>query len=170
VAYKPEEVFRKETDQLRYRKIIERLEFYASYGLTEQQRDSLAEDMWDLATTIEEGDLASALERLRRAQERLEQAMREGASQAEIEELMRELRRATDDYMQQLRRQAELDQEQNEERQQGGDPSQQMTLSQDDIQRMNQNSSHMIGYRIKAGEPKIHQKIEHLRVPDKICL
>ena len=94
VAYKPDDIFRKEVDQLRLRRIITKLETLASYGLTDEQQDDVARDLWDLALGIEEGDLSSALERLRRARERLEQAMRDGASEAEIEELMRELRRA----------------------------------------------------------------------------
>ncbi len=135
VAHRPEEVFRTEVDQLRLRRAINRLETLASYGLTEQQQEGLAQDLWDLALGIEEGDLSSALERLRRAKERLNQAMRDGASQAEIEELMRELRRATEDYMQQLSRQAELDAEQNEENGQPSDPNA-MQMTQDDLQRM----------------------------------
>ena len=138
VSYRPEEVFRKETDKLALQRIIRRMELFASYGLTQDQQNDLAQDLWDLAITIEEGDLAGALERLRQAQERLEQAMREGASQAEIDELMQELRRATDDYLQQLSRQAQLDAEQNEENNQSGNQQQQqqMQLTQDDIQRM----------------------------------
>ena len=96
VAHLPDDVFRKEVDQLRMRRIFTRLEVLASYGLTDEQQTEIARDMWDLALGLEEGDLAGALERLRQAQERLNQAMRDGASQAEIEELMRELRRATD--------------------------------------------------------------------------
>ena len=137
LSYRPADVFRKETEQLRLKRIIKRMETLASYGMTDQQQEELAQDLWDLAITIEEGDLAGALERLRRAQERLEQAMREGASPAEIAELMQELRRATDDYLRQLSQQAQRDAEQNEEL--GGQPqsqSDQMTLSQDDIQRM----------------------------------
>ncbi|MEP6016957.1 MAG: TIGR02302 family protein [Paracoccaceae bacterium] len=137
LSYRPADVFRKETEQLRLKRIINRMETLASYGMTDQQQEELAQDLWDLAITIEEGDLASALERLRRAQERLEQAMREGASPAEIAELMQELRRATDDYLRQLSQQAQREMEENEEL--GGQPqsqSDQMMLSQDDIQRM----------------------------------
>ncbi len=137
LSYRPEDVFRKETEKLRLKRIINRMEILASYGMTDEQQDELARDLWDLAVTIEEGDLAGALERLRRAQERLEQAMREGASPAEIAELMQELRRATDDYMRQLAQQAQRDAEQNPE--QGADQqaqSDQMMLTQDDIQRM----------------------------------
>ncbi|MEP3846215.1 MAG: TIGR02302 family protein [Paracoccaceae bacterium] len=137
LSYRPADVFRKETEQLRLKRIINRMETLASYGMTDQQQEELAQDLWDLAITIEEGDLAGALERLRRAQERLEQAMREGASPAEIAELMQELRRATDDYLRQLSQQAQREMEENEEL--GGQPqsqSDQMMLSQDDIQRM----------------------------------
>ncbi|MEP3637440.1 MAG: TIGR02302 family protein [Paracoccaceae bacterium] len=137
LSYRPADVFRKETEQLRLKRIINRMETLASYGMTDQQQEELAQDLWDLAITIEEGDLAGALERLRRAQERLEQAMREGASPAEIAELMQELRRATDDYLRQLSQQAQRDAEENEEL--GGQPQSQpdqMMLSQDDIQRM----------------------------------
>ncbi|MEO9514273.1 MAG: TIGR02302 family protein [Paracoccaceae bacterium] len=137
LSYRPADVLRKETEQLRLKRIINRMETLASYGMTDQQQEELAQDLWDLAITIEEGDLAGALERLRRAQERLEQAMREGASPAEIAELMQELRRATDDYLRQLSQQAQREMEENEEL--GGQPqsqSDQMMLSQDDIQRM----------------------------------
>ncbi|MEM8653643.1 MAG: TIGR02302 family protein [Pseudomonadota bacterium] len=137
VAHRPDDVFRREVDQLRLRRVITKLETLASYGLTDEQQEDVARDMWDLALGIEEGDLSDALERLRRARERLEQAMRDGASPAEIEELMRELRRATDDYMQQLSRQAELDRQNGDESQQNQQQSQnQMQMTQDDIQRM----------------------------------
>ena len=136
VAYKPDDIFRKEVDQLRLRRIITKLETLASYGLTDEQQDDVARDLWDLALGIEEGDLSSALERLRRARERLEQAMRDGASEAEIEELMRELRRATDDYMRQLSRQAQLDDEANQENNRGPSNAETMQMNQDDLQRM----------------------------------
>ena len=136
VAHRPEEVFRKEVDQLRLRRIITRLETLASYGLTDEQQDGIARDMWDFALGLEEGDLSGALERLRQAKERLNQAMRDGASPAEIEELMRELRRATDDYMRQLSRQAELDNQSNDENGQQQNSQNQMQMNQDDLQRM----------------------------------
>ncbi len=136
VSHRPEEVFRKEVDRMRLRRTITRLETLASYGLTDEQQDDLAADLWDLALNIEEGDLTDALERLRRAKERLNQAMREGASDAEIAELMRELRRATDDYMRQLQRQAQIDQNGEQENNQAGPQGDQMQMTQDDLQRM----------------------------------
>lgn len=136
VAHRPDEVFRKEVEQLRLRRAITRLETLALYGLTAEQQEDLAQDFWNLALAIEEGDLTSALERLRRAKDRLNQAMRDGASAAEIKELMRELRMATDDYMDQLSRQAQQDTQQNGKQGQQGDPQNQKQMTQDDLQRM----------------------------------
>jgi uncharacterized protein (TIGR02302 family) len=56
---------------------------------------------------FEEGDLSSALERLQRAQDRLEEAIRNGASPEEIDELMKELQQAMRDYTQELAEEAQ---------------------------------------------------------------
>jgi hypothetical protein len=50
---------------------------------------------------LEDGDIGDALERMRAAQERLSEAMRNGASEEEIARLMQELRDATQDYLRQ---------------------------------------------------------------------
>ncbi len=136
VAHRPDDVFRKDVDRLRLSRTITRMETLASYGLTDEHQEDLAQDLWDLALSLEEGDLADALERLRRAKERLDQAMRDGASPAEIAELMRELRRATEDYMQQLSRQAQQENQNGEQPPQSGDRQNQMQMTQDDLQRM----------------------------------
>ncbi|MFD1794548.1 DUF4175 domain-containing protein [Paracoccus aurantiacus] len=78
-------------------------------NLSDLQRDALAEALWRVAVQLEDGGLADALERMRRAQERLAQAMRRGASPDEIRELMEELRRATDDYLDRLAEQGQND-------------------------------------------------------------
>ena len=135
VSYLPEEAFRKQTTALRLRKMIRRIETYARFGLDAENQEQLAQDMWDLALELEEGDLEDARERMKRAQERLNEAMKNGASDEEIAELMQELRRATDDFMQQLQReQAERqDGEQQQGQQQQGES---MQMTQDDLQRM----------------------------------
>ncbi len=134
-AHRPDDIFRKETTALRTRKLIERMETLAAYDMSDETQSDLAEDLWGLALTIEEGDLADALARMERARERLEEAMRNGASKEEIAELMRELRQATEDYLNQMRRQAELDSEQGDQPQPGMDENT-MMMTQDDIQRM----------------------------------
>ena len=75
--------------------------------MTPERRDEIAEALWELALQIEEGDLNDALERLRRAQEQLAEAMRNGATDEEIASLMQELRQAMQDYMRQLAEQSE---------------------------------------------------------------
>lgn len=134
VSYLPDDVFRSETMALRLQKMIRRMETYARYGLADENQTALAQDLWDLALELEEGDLEDARERMRRAQERLNEAMKNGASNEEIAELMQELRRATDEYMQQLQREQAEQQggEQQGEQQQG----ETMQMTQDDLQRM----------------------------------
>jgi uncharacterized protein (TIGR02302 family) len=133
VAYRPDDVFRTHTSAERLRKQIDRLEIRARFGMSDDAQEQIAEDLWDLAIELEEGVLADALERMRRAQERLNEAMKNGATNEEIAELMDELRRATEEYMQQLQRQ---------QAQEGGEQGQQgpqgetMQMTQDDLQRM----------------------------------
>ena len=91
---------------LQIRAAIRRLES-AIDMIAPETRDDVADILWAAAIALEEGDLDDALERLRQAQERLSQAMQQGASDAEIAQLMQELRDAMDDYMQQLAENAE---------------------------------------------------------------
>ncbi|MFU8777552.1 MAG: TIGR02302 family protein, partial [Roseovarius sp.] len=108
-SYKPEgRLFRSEKTYLRLRTIIRQLEAMAqSEGLDEAERDEIAQALWDLGVLLEDGDLGDALERMRAAQERLSEAMKNGASQDEIARLMQDLRDATQDYLRQKMQQAE---------------------------------------------------------------
>ncbi|MGR3412020.1 MAG: DUF4175 domain-containing protein [Paracoccus sp. (in: a-proteobacteria)] len=74
---------------------------------TPEARDRLAEALWEAAVQLEDGGLQDALERMRQAQERLSEAIRNGASPDEIQRLMDELREATDAYTQMLAEQSE---------------------------------------------------------------
>ncbi|MGJ5621200.1 DUF4175 domain-containing protein [Sulfitobacter sp. MF3-043] len=136
VSYRPQDLFRSETTELRLRKVIRHLEIHTRFGLSDDVQEQLAEDMWGLAIELEEGVLADALERMRRAQDRLNEAIKNGASKEEIAELMDELRRATEDYLDQLQRQQAQEQDRNgtdePDRQQGEG----MRMTQDDLQRM----------------------------------
>ena len=133
ISHKREKVFRKETDYLRLKFIIKRLQTGIDVGLLEEQRNELEKALWDLALSIEDGDVETALERIRRAQERLTQAMKNGASDKEIAELMQELRDANDDYLRQLAREAAKNKGQIGDQQQDGES---MNLSQNDLQDM----------------------------------
>ena len=135
VSHLPEDLFRSNTAYLRLRVILRRLEAFDRYGtLNVEQQDEIAQALWDLAVLIEDGTLADALERMRRAQERLTEAIQNGATDEEIAELMRELREATQDYMRQLQRLARENGEmQNGQQNLDGEIIQ---MTQDDLQRM----------------------------------
>ncbi|PVA09360.1 TIGR02302 family protein [Pelagivirga sediminicola] len=109
VTYQPgETLFRDKADYLKLRTILRRLEAGTTDGTVPAElRDELAQALWDLALALEDGDIGDALERMREAQERLSEAMRNGASEDEMARLMQELRDATDDYLRHKSMQAE---------------------------------------------------------------
>ena len=84
VSYRPDDVLRSATTALRMRKIVEKLELHVRYDIGEEIQDEVAETLWGLAIELEEGVLANALERMRRAQERLQEAMKNGKSNSPI--------------------------------------------------------------------------------------
>lgn len=55
--------------------------------------------LWQIALGIEEGDLSAAEKRLRQAQQALKDALQRGASDEEIDKLMKELRQAMNDFL-----------------------------------------------------------------------
>jgi uncharacterized protein (TIGR02302 family) len=63
--------------------------------------------LWDTALRLEDGDLSIAERELRRARQRLSEALRENADADEIEGLMDDVQRALDAYLAALSRQAE---------------------------------------------------------------
>jgi uncharacterized protein (TIGR02302 family) len=124
VSNHPDDVFKSETAYLKLRVAIRRLEDGFRHGaVSDELQAETAAVLWDIALMIEEGDLNDALERLRRAQEKLADAIENGATDQEIADLMQELREAMQDYMRQLAENA--------------DPSQMEELSQNqDMQEM----------------------------------
>ncbi len=113
---------------LKLRQVIRQLEAAMVPALSPRDRDDLAQVLWDMAEAIEGGGLEDALARLQRAQERLAEAMRQGASPEELAELMQELREAMRDYMARLAQQAP------DGTAQPGDDT--MTLTPDDLAKM----------------------------------
>jgi uncharacterized protein (TIGR02302 family) len=136
VSWQPEGLFRNETAYLRMRVLLRRMDTITRYArLTDTQVEEMAQALWDLALLIEDGDLDDARERMQRAQERLSEAMKNGASPEEIARLMQELRDATQDYMRQLSREAAEDGQMGEELS-AEQMENAMRLSQDDLQAM----------------------------------
>ncbi|WP_027038128.1 TIGR02302 family protein [Mesorhizobium ciceri] len=58
--------------------------------------------LWEIALGIEEGNLSAAEKRLRQAQQALQDAIKNGASDAEIEKAMKELREAMNQFLQEF--------------------------------------------------------------------
>jgi uncharacterized protein (TIGR02302 family) len=67
----------------------------------DQLRDVVAR-LWDMAVTLEDGNMSDAEQALRAAQEALRQALERGASEEEIKKLMDQLRAAIDRFLQAL--------------------------------------------------------------------
>ena len=69
----------------------------------DQLRDDVSY-LWEIALGIEEGNLSAAEKRLRQAQQALQDAIKSGASDEEIEKAMKELREAMNEFLQRIRR------------------------------------------------------------------
>ncbi|MFB2532821.1 DUF4175 domain-containing protein [Paracoccus sp. p3-h83] len=128
------------TDQAVYlllRSVIRRIEAEAP-DLTADTRDQVAGILWDAAVTLEDGGLSDALDRMQRAQERLSEAIRQGASPDEIQRLMQELRQATQDYTRMLAERDETDPAERFARQPQSQPitGDQIQQMMDEIQRL----------------------------------
>lgn len=132
IRHEPGEEFPSSATYLKYRTVLRQLESAVETELTPEARDEITQVLWDLAVQIEDGDLANARERLERAQDRLSQAMRQGASDEEIAELMEELREAMQDFIRELAQ----NQQQNGEQQQAENQQETQELSQQDLQDM----------------------------------
>ena len=90
-----------------------------------------ADYLWNMALQIEDGDLSTAERRLRQAQEALKQALRDGASDEEIDRLMKELRQAMNEFLREFAERAARDPNMAREQPQNG-----QELSQRDLERM----------------------------------
>ena len=101
-------------------------------SLSTEDRDAIAEKLWTIALMVEEGNLQSALDRLKRAEDRLQEAIKNGASQEEIDQLMKEMQQALNEYMRELSEEAQR----NPGDQQTQDGMQGMQMSADQLQQM----------------------------------
>ncbi|NKB29135.1 MAG: TIGR02302 family protein [Rhodobacteraceae bacterium] len=133
-SHRPEGFFRSETSYLMLRVAIRRLNLATEIQspITYEARDEAADALWRIAVLIEDGNLSSALERLRRAQDKLSEAARNGATDPEIAELMEELRQAMQDYIRQLAEQAQDGENQQAQNNQG----ETQEVTQDQLQQM----------------------------------
>ncbi|MEO6300972.1 MAG: DUF4175 family protein, partial [Paracoccaceae bacterium] len=133
ITNKPEGFIRNEKAYLRLRVVIHSLDANAA-TLDPKTRDEVVEELWQISLMVEDGDLADALARLKRAQDRLDEAIKNGASPAEIDALMKEMREALNDYMKQQAEQNGKAQADKGDNPQNGQP--QMKMSQDQLNQM----------------------------------
>lgn len=131
----------------------------------DQGKDSIAgveQLLWDAALRIEDGQMSMAERELRRLQQAVQNALTKGAPDAEIAQLMQQLREALDRYMQALAQ--ELQRHPNEATA-PIDPSQ--ALSERDLQRMIDRAGELArsGAREEAREllSRLQNMLENLR-------
>ena len=165
ITHKPDGLMHDEATLLRLRVLLRALDAQAA-TMTAEQRDTVAEELWNIALIVEEGDLDSARERLNRAQERLNEAIRRGADPSEIADLMREMREATKDYLDELAKDAKRAPGADEPQ----DEANQRTITGDQIQKMMDELQKLIeeGRMAEAAElmDKIQQLMENLQVTE----
>ena len=118
-------------DQQLYLQLRGAVQIMENGKLSDKARDELAEALWQAAIQLEDGGLSDALERMKQAQEKLSEAIRNGANKDEIQRLMDELKEATDAYKRMLAEQSEADPSERFTRNQ---PRQ--TITSDQIQEM----------------------------------
>ncbi|UVC08281.1 TIGR02302 family protein [Rhizobium sp. TH2] len=92
-----------------------------------------AKYFWDIARYIEDGDLSTAEKRLRDAQEKLSDALKRDAPDAEIAKLMAELRQAMKEYLSEMAKRM-----QNQDNSRMSQQAQRMMRSQDFENMLNQ--------------------------------
>ncbi|GAB4389861.1 TIGR02302 family protein [Albidovulum sp.] len=167
ITHRPEGLLRNERAYLMLRVAMRRLDGALAQGpLSAGMRDEIAEAFWQIAELIEDGGLADALERMRQAQERLSEAIRNGASPEEIQKLMDDLRQATDDYIRQLA--------ENMQRRGADEPNRQaengQTLTGDQLQQMMDEIQRLMeeGRMAEAQEllDQLSRMMENLRVTE----
>ena len=167
ISYAPEGLFPNEITYLRLRFTIRQLAAKIDDGLTSNDQDEIALALWDLAVQLEDGTLADARARIARAQERLAEAMRNGASNEEIAALMDELRAATDDYLDMLAQNAAPGDE-NQADQPDTAEQEMMNITQDEIQALMDRIQELMeeGRMAEAQElmEQLNQLMENLQV------
>ena len=98
ITLRPEDTFDNMTHYLAIMSARTRLKLA---GNDDQLRDEVAY-LWEVALGIEEGDLSAAERRLRQAQQALQDALKNGASDEEIDKAMQELREAMNEFLKEL--------------------------------------------------------------------
>ncbi|MEL7542749.1 MAG: TIGR02302 family protein [Pseudomonadota bacterium] len=102
---------------------------------TTETLKGVVDQLWSIALRVEDGDLSQAERDLRNAQDKLSEALKNGASDEEISKLTQELRQAMNRFLRSMQRQA---QQQGRQQQQAQNRNNQNSrqLSQRDLDKM----------------------------------
>lgn len=98
ITLRPEDTFDNMSHYLAIMSARSRLDMA---GSDDQLRNEVSY-LWEIALGIEEGNLSAAERRLRQAQQALQDAIKNGASDAELEKAMKELREAMNQFLQEF--------------------------------------------------------------------
>lgn len=126
ITLRPEDTFDNMSHYLAIMSARSRLKMSDS---DDQLRSEIAY-LWEIALGIEEGNLSAAEKRLRQAQQALQDAIKRGASDEEIEKAMKELREAMNEFLQEFAERAKQNPNAPQMQQNGRE------LRQSDIDRM----------------------------------
>ena len=133
VTRRPEEIFDDNAGAyLGVRTAIRRLADSVAADRVSKAAPEVIEYLWLAALSLEDGDLSSALERLRSAEEALRRALETGTDE-DVRQAMDELRAAMQEYIEEMIRQAL---ERGLEPGDQGDPGDQQMMSQQDLEEM----------------------------------
>jgi uncharacterized protein (TIGR02302 family) len=100
---------------------------------TQAGMQSTIEQLWNIALRIEDGDLSEAEKALRDAQDKLSKALQDGASEEEIQRLMKEMKEAFNQYLEQLAKKADKDNAEAKDKGEDGDAD---TLDKQELDEM----------------------------------
>jgi len=126
VTLRPEDTFDNMSNYLAIMSARSRLKLSES----DDQLRNVVSYLWEIALGIEEGNLSAAERRLRQAQQALQDAIKNGASDQEIEKAMKELREAMNQFLQEFAQRAQQNPNAPQMQQNGRE------LRQSDIDRM----------------------------------
>jgi uncharacterized protein (TIGR02302 family) len=102
ITLRPEDTFANMSNYLAIMSAMSRLKLSKS----DDQLRNVVSYLWEIALGIEEGNLSAAERRLRQAQQALQDAIKNGASDQEIEKAMKELREAMNQFLQEFAQRA----------------------------------------------------------------
>ena len=132
----PDDYFNDSTAFLATSTAKKRLTYAVNEDRFLEERTDVLDLLWQAALRLEEGDLDNALEQLRAAQRRLQDALERGASDEELEQLMAELRNKMNEYLDEMARQAMRDQQNGQQPQQGQQSQNQQSMTREDLEKL----------------------------------